>query len=117
MGFEASFGFLMDLILAFILSGLFLAVSKRFFSGVVGMKKTTRLKTTDKIALTSLWLIFPSRLLAESFTCGAYGTGSFLTGTLGSWLASFLPMQQPRIAILIDQIPKQRTPEAVLKRM
>jgi Fe-S oxidoreductase len=94
MGFEASFGFLMDLILAFILSGLFLAVSKRFYSGVVGMKKTTRLKTTDKIALTSLWLIFPSRLLAESFTCGAYGTGSFLTGTLGSWLASFLPVQQ-----------------------
>ena len=94
MGFEATYGFLMDLILAFILSGLFLAVSKRFFSKVVGMKKSTRLKTTDKIALTSLWLIFPSRLLAESFTCGAYGTGSFLTGSLGSWLASFLPAQQ-----------------------
>ncbi len=54
------------------------------------MKKTTKLKTLDKIALTSLWLIFPSRLLAESFTSGAYGTGSFLTGSLGSWLASFL---------------------------
>ena len=94
MGFEATYGFLMDLILAFILSGLFLAVSKRFYSMVVGMKKSTRLKTTDKIALTSLWLIFPSRLLAESFTCGAYGTGSFLTGSLGSWLASFLPAQQ-----------------------
>jgi Fe-S oxidoreductase len=58
------------------------------------MKKKTRLKTTDKIALTSLWLIFPSRLLAESFTCGAYNSGSFLTGSLGSWLASFLPAQQ-----------------------
>jgi|WetSurMetagenome_2_1015567.scaffolds.fasta_scaffold25451_3 Fe-S oxidoreductase len=94
MGFEAVYGFLMDLILAFILSGLLLAVLKRFFSSVVGMKKTTRLKTTDKIALTSLWLIFPSRLLAESFTSGAYGNGSFLTGSLGSWLASFLPAQQ-----------------------
>jgi Fe-S oxidoreductase len=94
MGFEAAYGFFMDLILAFILSGLLLAVIKRFFSGVVGMKKTTRLKVTDRIALTSLWLIFPSRLLAESFTSGAYGTGSFLTGTLGSWLASFLPAQQ-----------------------
>jgi Fe-S oxidoreductase len=94
MGFEAAYGFLMDLILAFILSGLFLAVSKRFFSGVVGMKKTTKLKITDKIALTSLWLIFPSRLLAESFTSGAYGNGGFLTGTLGSWLATFLPAQQ-----------------------
>jgi Fe-S oxidoreductase len=94
MGFEAAYGFLMDLILAFVLSGLFLAVFKRFYSRIVGMKKTTRLKTTDRIALISLWLIFPSRLLAESFTSGAYGTGSFLTGSLGSWLASFLPAQQ-----------------------
>jgi len=93
-GFEAGYGFLMDLILAFILSGLLLAVIKRFHSGIVGMEKTTRLKITDKIALTSLWLIFPSRLLAESFTSGAYGTGSFLTGSLGSWLATFLPAQQ-----------------------
>lgn len=88
---EAAYGFVMDFILAFILSGLLLAVIKRFTSRVVGMKKTTRLKVTDKIALTALWLIFPSRLLAESFTSGAYATGSFLTGTLGSWLASFLP--------------------------
>jgi len=94
MGFEALYSFLMDLILAFILSGLLLAVIKRFYSGVVGMKKTTKLKITDRIALTSLWLIFPSRLIAESFTSGAYGSGSFLTGSLGSWLASFLPAQQ-----------------------
>jgi len=94
MGFEAVYSFLMDLILAIILSGLLLAIIKRFYSKVVGMKKTTNLKKTDKIALTALWLIFPSRLLAESFTSGAYGTGSFLTGTLGSWLASFLPAQQ-----------------------
>jgi len=91
MGIEAAYSFLMDLILAFILSGLILAIIKRFNSRVVGMKKTTRLRTLDKIALTSLWLIFPSRLLAESFTSGAYGTGSFLTGSLGSLLASFLP--------------------------
>jgi Fe-S oxidoreductase len=94
MGFEAAYGFLMDLILAFILSGLFLAAFKRVYSKIVGMKKTTRLKTIDKIALTSLWLIFPSRLLAESFTSGAYGNGSFLTGSLGSLLASFLPAQE-----------------------
>jgi Fe-S oxidoreductase len=93
-GFEAVYGFLMDLILAFILSGLILAIVKRFYSRAVGMKKTTRLKPVDKIALTSLWLIFPSRLIAESFTSGAYGTGSFLTGSLGSVLASFLPAQE-----------------------
>ena len=93
-GFEAAYSFLMDLILAFILSGLLLAVIKRFSSKVVGMKKTTKLRVLDKVALTSLWLIFPSRLLAESFTSGAYGTGSFLTGSLGSVLASFLPAQE-----------------------
>ena len=54
MGFEAAYVFLMDLILAVVLSGLLLAVIKRFYSKVVGMKKTTRLKTGDKIALISL---------------------------------------------------------------
>lgn len=92
--FENSYAFLMDLILAFILSGLLIAVIKRFSSRVVGMKKTTRLKPLDKIALTSLWLIFPSRLIAESLTCGAYGTGSFLTGSLGKALATFLPANE-----------------------
>lgn len=90
-GIEAAFGFLMDFILAFILSGLLLAIIKRFNSRTVGMKKTTKLRPLDKIALTSLWLIFPSRLLAESFTSAIHGTGSFLTGTLGTMLGSFLP--------------------------
>jgi len=93
-GFEAVYSFLMDLILAFILSGLLLAVLKRFSSKIVGMKKTTKLKPLDKIALTSLWLIFPSRLIAESLTSGAYETGSFLTGSIGSLLASFLPANE-----------------------
>jgi Fe-S oxidoreductase len=93
-GFEAVYSFLMDLILAFILSGLLLAVLKRFSSKIVGMKKTTKLKPLDKIALTSLWLIFPSRLIAESLTSGAYETGSFLTGSIGSILASFLPANE-----------------------
>ena len=91
-GFAMVYSFIMDLILAFILSGLMIAIIKRFWSRIVGMKKTTRLKTLDKIALTSLWLIFPSRLLAESFTCGTAGSGSFLTGSLGSFFAGFLPV-------------------------
>src|SRR5512139_1531031 len=61
--FEAGYSFVMDLILAFILSGLVLAVIKRFASKAVGLKKTTRLKRLDKVALASLWLIFPSRLI------------------------------------------------------
>jgi len=92
MGFEAAYGFFMDLILAFILSGLILAVVKRFYSKVVGLKKTTRLRYTDKIALAALWLIFPSRLLAESFTSAVYHSGHFLTGSLGEVLATFLPV-------------------------
>jgi Fe-S oxidoreductase len=58
------------------------------------MKKTTKLKILDRIALTSLWLIFPSRLIAESLTSGAYGTGGFLTGSIGSLLATFLPARE-----------------------
>lgn len=92
--FESAYAFLMDLILAFILSGLVLAIIKRFSSRVVGMKRTTRLRMLDRVALTALWLIFPSRLIAESLTSGAYGTGSFLTGSLGSVLASFLPAKE-----------------------
>jgi Fe-S oxidoreductase len=93
-GFEAVYSFWMDLLLAFILSGLILALIKRFSPRAVGMKRTTRLKPLDKVALASLWMIFPSRLLAESFTSGAYETGSFLTGSLGSVLASFLPAME-----------------------
>jgi len=90
-GFAGIYSFWMDLLLAFILSGLLLAIIKRFTPRLMGMKKTTKHTWTDRIALTSLWLIFPSRLLAESFTCGVHGSGSFLTGNLGNALASFLP--------------------------
>ncbi|MEA1886760.1 MAG: (Fe-S)-binding protein [Bacteroidota bacterium] len=93
-GFAMFFSFIMDLILAFILSGLMIAIIKRFWSRIVGMKRTTRLKTLDKIALTSLWIIFPSRLLAESLTCGGAGSGSFLTGSLGSFFNGFLPASE-----------------------
>jgi Fe-S oxidoreductase len=88
------FTFLMDLILAFILSGLLLAIIKRFRSRVVGMKKTARHTVTDRVALISLWLIFPARLLAESFTSALHDSGGFLTGNLGSLLGTILPAQQ-----------------------
>lgn len=90
-GLPAVFNFWMDLLLAFILSGLLLAMIKRFIPSMMGMKKTTKHTWTDRIALMSLWTIFPARLMAESFTCGAHGSGSFLTGKLGAALASFLP--------------------------
>lgn len=87
------FAFLMDLILLFILSGLFLAWLKRLYSRALGMKKTTRHRPFDLLILTVLWLIFPFRFLAESFTSGVRGGGSFLTHTAGDFFDSFLPIE------------------------
>jgi len=88
--YTPGFAFWMDLFLLFVLSGLAFAIYKRFHSIRLGMKRTTRQRPADRIALTALWLIFPIRLLAESATCGANGSGSFLTGSLGSLFASFI---------------------------
>lgn len=85
------FSFVMDLLLLLVLSGVMLALAKRIYSRAYGMKRTTRLMPGDRFALTSLWLIFPLRLLAESFTSAALGGGDFLTATSGHFLRQFLP--------------------------
>ncbi len=85
------FSFVMDLLLLLVLSGVLLALAKRIYSRAYGMKRTTRLMPGDRFALTSLWLIFPLRLLAESFTSEALGGGDFLTASTGHFLGSFLP--------------------------
>ena len=72
------FFFLMDFFLLYVLSGIALAIFKRFRSIVLGMRHTTKPSLADRVALYSLWLIFPLRLLAESFTADLSG-GSFLT--------------------------------------
>jgi Fe-S oxidoreductase len=87
------FQFLMDLLLMFILSGVALALIKRIYSRIFGMKKTTRLKLGDWLAMMTLWFIFPLRFLAESFTSGIYHNGGFLTDSSGTFFASFLPLQ------------------------
>jgi Fe-S oxidoreductase len=87
------FRFTMDLLLLFVLSGLVLALFKRTRSRWFGMKRTTSQNSFDKWAITSLWLIFPMRLLAESFTAGLYQGGGFLTNTLGSIFDAFLPLK------------------------
>lgn len=91
--YHQEFSFLMDLLLVFVLSGVALAYYKRLNSKFLGLKKTTKHVTGDRFALTALWFIFPLRLLAESFSSGAFGGGSFLTSSLGSFLDSFLPSQ------------------------
>lgn len=91
--FARGFIQLMDASLLLILSGIAFALIKRFYSRIVGMKRTTKLRPRDKVVLYSLWLIFPLRLFAESATCGMYGSGGFLTGTVGSAMVAFLPLE------------------------
>lgn len=85
------FSVIMDLLLLLVLTGVLLALGKRILSRAYGMKRTTKLSLSDRFAMTSLWFIFPLRLLAESFTHAVYGGGSFLTGTVGNLLGAILP--------------------------
>lgn len=87
-----NYALLMDCLLIFVLCGVGLAWGKRVYSRMMGMRRTTKHTPFDKIALTSLWLIFPLRYLAESVTCGVHDSGSFFTGGTGDMLASVMPM-------------------------
>ncbi len=81
--------FLMDIFLLLVLSGIVLAVYKRFRSRIFGMRRTTRPSFLDRIGLYALWAIFPLRLLAETFTAHISG-GSFLTEPAGRLFHSFI---------------------------
>jgi len=83
----------MDLLLVFVLSGVLLAYFKRLNSRMFGLKKTTQLKTGDRIALSSLWLIFPLRFLAESVSAGIHHNGSIISQPTGNLLASLFSIQ------------------------
>jgi Fe-S oxidoreductase len=88
------FRLLMDVFLLLVLSGLVLALIKRAKSNWFGLKKTSQHTLLDRLAITTLWLIFPLRLLAESFIAADYHSGSFLTNNVGHFLGSFLPAEQ-----------------------
>ena len=81
------FDFVMDLLLLFVLSGVALAWFKRLRSRALGMRKTTNHIFFDRVALSALWFVFPLRLVAESITAAIFGGGSFLTGSIGAFLA------------------------------
>lgn len=80
------FTHVMDFLLLFVLSGVALAWYKRLRKGSMGMRRRSRHTWGDRLALTTLWFIFPVRLLAESVTSGIYESGGFLTGTIGHFL-------------------------------
>ncbi len=85
----AIFFFLMDFFLLVVLSGIILAIIKRVRSRIFGMRRTTRPTLLDRVGLYSLWMIFPLRLLAESFTAHISG-GSFLTIPMNMMFKAFL---------------------------
>lgn len=61
----------MDFFLLLIMAGIILAVVKRFYSRLFGMKRTARPTLLNLIGLYSLWAIFPLRLIAEQCArCG-----------------------------------------------
>lgn len=86
------FTFVMDALLLYVLSGIFLAFCKMFYSRIVGMKKTTKHTVFDRFAKFSLWAIFPLRLISESLTANIYHNGGFLTQNFGNifspWFAA-----------------------------
>ena len=91
---QNTLSFIMDFLLIIVLSGLALAIFKRFRSRVLGMKKTTKQTSIDKVALTALWWIFPFRLLAESVTAGVAQNGSFFTKFVGNLFVTIgLPLE------------------------
>ncbi|MCX7985801.1 MAG: (Fe-S)-binding protein [Bacteroidales bacterium] len=90
--FGRGFRFIMDFLLLIILSGVALAFFKRFVPSKFGMKQNMRHRWFDRIAIFSLWFIFPARLVAESLSASIYHNGSFLTNTLGKMM-SFLPAE------------------------
>jgi Fe-S oxidoreductase len=90
---SAFFNFFMDFLLLFVLSGVLLAYLKRLRSKLFGMKKTTKQIFFDRIAMSSLWLIFPLRLIAESLTAGLHNNGGFLTQNFGNLLNLLHPTE------------------------
>jgi Fe-S oxidoreductase len=91
MSIPGVFRVLMDALLLLVLTGVVLALFKRAYSNWFGMRKTSKHSPFDRIAISSLWLIFPLRLFAESFTAAEFRGGSFLTNNFGDFLHSFLP--------------------------
>lgn len=86
-------GTMMDVLLLFVLTGVGFAWFKRLRSKALGLRRTTKHIFWDKVALTSLWFVFPVRLIAESITSGLKHSTTFLTGSIGSWLVDMFGMQ------------------------
>lgn len=78
----------MDALLLVVLSGILLAVVKKLYSRLLGMKRATKHVVFDRFAKASLWCIFPFRLLSESLTAAIYHNGGFFT----QWIGNLIPL-------------------------
>ena len=87
------FDHLRDALLFVVLVGVALALFKRLRSRTMGMRRTTRHRLLDRVALMALWFIFPARLVAETVTAAIYGGGGFLTGGLGGLVEGVVPRE------------------------
>ena len=93
--YRRTFTIIMDSLLLFILVGVALVFFKRLKSSIMGMKRTTRHTIFDRMAMTTLWCIFPLRLIAEAISSEIYEKGDFLTGSVGLALGSMsVPLEQ-----------------------
>lgn len=83
--------FVMDFLLLFILSGIFMTLYKRRRPELFGETVKRERSWRDILVQRSIFAIFPLRLLAESFNSSIYDTGGFLTGSLGSVFSLIAP--------------------------
>ena len=66
------FAFLMDFFLLMIISGILIAVVKKIYSKIVGVKRVTKFGFADNMIRFALWTIFPFRLIAEKSNIMAF---------------------------------------------
>ena len=66
------FAFLMDFFLLMIISGILIAVVKKIYSKIVGVKRVTKFGFADNMVRFALWTIFPFRLIAEKSNIMAF---------------------------------------------
>ena len=66
------FAFLMDFFLLVIISGILIAMVKKLYSNIVGVKRVMHFGFADNIIRFALWTIFPFRLIAEKTNIMAF---------------------------------------------
>lgn len=83
----------MDTILLFLLIGILLAVTKRFYSALFRNEKNDQSETLRPAHPDRIMAYFPGSLFSGKFTSGTNGAGSYLTYNAGNFFAQYLPVE------------------------